>query len=64
MAKKIEIDWETAERITVATLKDYKKYLQKELRQYKKGAWLHPDDVVGNKARIEALTLVIRDFTV
>lgn len=54
---------ETANRITLLTLKEYRKYLKWELSQYKKKKMnLHPEDVVGNMQRIERLDLVIRDF--
>lgn len=60
---KIELDMETANRITLLTLKEYRKYLKWELSQYKKKKMnLHPEDVVGNMQRIERLDLVIRDF--
>lgn len=62
MAKKLEIDGETADRITVLNLIDYRKYLKNELKAYRKGAYLHNEDVVGNLKRIEALTLIIGDF--
>lgn len=65
------IDGETADRITALNLKDYRAYLKKELKEWKKnpktddnpdGRWLHPDDVSGNILRIEALNLIIKDF--
>lgn len=65
------IDGETADRITSLNLKDYRAYLKKELAQWKKnlktehnrdGYWLHPDDVVGNMRKIEALNLIINNF--
>ena len=65
------IDGETADRITALNLKDYRNYLKKELREWKKnpktesnpnGYWLHPEDVTGNMLRIEALDLIIKDF--
>jgi hypothetical protein len=71
MAKKIELDGETADRITVLNLKDYRAYLKKELREWKKnprtesnpkGYWLHPEDVAINIQVIEALNLVIKQF--
>jgi len=76
MTKKkgsLEIDGETADRITALNLKDYRAYLKKELAQWKKnpktdenpdGYWLHPEDVSGNMRRIEALNLIINDFVV
>ena len=62
MSKKLEIDGEIADRITLLNLVDYRKYLKKELEDYKKGAYLHSEDVAGNIKRIEALTLIIGDF--
>lgn len=62
MSKKIELDGETADRITVLTLKDYRSYLKKELSQFKKGEYLHPEDVAGNIKAIEALNLIIKHF--
>lgn len=69
--KKLEIDGETADRITVLNLKDYRSYLKKELSDWKKnprtddnpnGVWMHPEDVGGNIRRIEALNLIIKDY--
>lgn len=62
MARKIELDGEAADRITVLNLKEYRAYLKKELKQYKKGEYLHPDDVAGNIKLIEAMTLIIKYF--
>ena len=59
---KLEIDFETADRITVISLKDQRKYLKKELADWKKGEYLHPEDVVGNQKLIEALDLVIKHY--
>ena len=74
MTKKIgpiTLDSDTADRITVLTLKEYRSYLKKELAEWKKnpksdsnpdGYWLHPEDVSGNLRTIEALNLVIKHF--
>jgi len=59
---KLEIDFETADRITVISLKDQRRYLKKELANWKKGQWLHPEDVVGNQKLIDALDLVIKHY--
>ena len=68
----ITLDGEVADKITYLNLKDYRAYLKKELAQWKKnprtddnpeGYWLHPEDVSGNIRRVEALNLIIRDFT-
>ena len=62
MSKKLEIDFETADRITVLTLKEQRKYLKKELADFKKGDYLHPEDVVNNTRVIQALDLVIKHY--
>ena len=59
---KLEIDFETADRITVITLKEQRKYLKKELAQFKKGEYLHPEDVVNNTRVVQALDTVIKHF--
>ena len=69
--KQLTIDGDTADRITVLNLQDYRAYFKKELAQWRRnpqtvdnpdGVWLHPDDVTGNIRRIEALNLIINDF--
>jgi len=60
---KISIDKEASDEATVLTLKDYKIYLKKELKDHKNGDHLHPDDVVHNAKMIEAIDFVLRDFT-
>jgi len=70
---KIFIDGETADRITSHTLKEYRAYLKKELKQWKKnprsdsnpdGHWMHPEDVGLNIQTIAALDLIISHFVV
>lgn len=70
---KLEIDMETANRITLLTLKDYRSYLKSELKKWKKnpktddnpnGYWMHPEDVSGNILRIKHLDAVIKDFEI
>ena len=65
------IDGETADRITSLNLKDYRAYLKKELKQWKKnpksegnpdGYWMHPEDVGINIQTIAALDLIISHF--
>jgi hypothetical protein len=67
----ITLDGDTADRITLLTLKEYRAYLKKELTEWKKnsktdtnpgGFWLHPEDVVTNTQVIEALTTVIKQY--
>jgi hypothetical protein len=62
MSKKIEIDSETADRIALVTLKEQRQYLKKELAQFKKGEYLHPEDVVLNTRLVQALDLVIKHY--
>ena len=67
----ITLDGETADRITLLNLKEYKSYLTKELAAWRKnprtednpdGVWLHPEDVTGNTVTINALNLLIKHF--
>ena len=69
----IILDGETADRITLLNLKEYKSYLTKELATWRKnprtednpeGVWMHPEDVTGNVAAINALGLIIKHFGV
>jgi hypothetical protein len=65
------IDYETADRITSHTLRNYRASLKKDLKNWTKnpktdsnpgGFWMHPDDVVVNMRTIEALDLIISHF--
>lgn len=67
----ITLDGETADRITLINLKEYRSYLTKELAAWRKnprtednpdGVWLHSEDVVGNSVTITALSLIIKHF--
>jgi hypothetical protein len=67
----ITLDGDTADRITLLTLKEHRGYLKKELSEWKKnprtddnpgGYWLHPEDVSNNIRVIEALNTVIKQF--
>ena len=62
MSRGLEIDYDTADRITVLVLTDHLKYLQKELEDFKEGNWLHPEDVANNTRLIPALELLIYYF--
>ena len=59
---RLEIDFETADRIALITLKEQRRYLKKELAQFKKGEYLHPEDVVNNTRLVQALDLVIKHY--
>ena len=65
------IDGETADRITSMNLKDYRAYLKKELKQWKKnprtdtnpgGYWLHPEDVAKNTELIKYFDGLIKYY--
>ena len=67
------IDGESADRITSLNLKDYRAYLKKEIKQWKKnpksdanptGYWMHPEDVGINMQTIAALDLIISHFPI
>jgi aspartyl/asparaginyl beta-hydroxylase (cupin superfamily) len=60
--KGLEIDFETADRITLITLKEQRGYLKKELKKFEKGEWLHPEDVVNNTRMIQCLDQVIKYY--
>jgi len=60
--RKLEIDRDTADLITVINLKDHRKYLRKELADHKKGSWLHPEDVDNHARVIKALDLIINHY--
>lgn len=59
----LSIDHETADRITVNNLTEYRNSLRKELELFENGEYLHPEDVIGNMKRIQALDLIINDFS-
>jgi hypothetical protein len=59
---RLEIDSETADRIALVTLKEQRGYLKKELKRFKKGEYLHPEDVVNNTRLVQALDLVIKYY--
>jgi hypothetical protein len=59
MSTGLEIDYETADRITLLDLKSQLKYLRKELEDFEDGKWLHPEDVTNNIKLIAALELLI-----
>ena len=69
----ITLDGETADRITLLNLKEYKSYLTAELTAWRRnprtednptGVWMNPEDVTGNVQAIAALGLIIKHFRV
>lgn len=62
-SRGLEIDFETADRITILTLKEQVGYLKEELRQHvEQETWMHPEDVVDTPLRISQLEAVIKYF--
>lgn len=59
--KGLTIDWETADRITVHSLKDQLSYLKEEVRLHvEEGAYLHPEDYHNSMTKlIPALETII-----
>ena len=67
----ITLDGDTADRITLLNLKEYKSYLTAELTAWRKnprtednptGVWLDPEDVTGSRVAINALSVIIKHF--
>ena len=49
----LTLDWETADRITVLTLKDQLAYLKEELRLHREeGQYLHPEDAMMSEFKL------------
>ena len=62
MEKGLMIDYETADRITLLNLINQRKYLKKELEDYRQGQWLHPYYLFRNAEIITALDILIPYF--
>lgn len=62
MGRGLEIDFETADRITVLVLKDQRRYLLDEVIQHEKnGKYMHPEDYHESKTKlIPALDTLIK----
>ena len=60
--KNITIDIETADGIVLASLKQQRKSLKQDLAAYKKGKYLHPEDVVMHQELIKHMDAIIRYY--
>ena len=61
----VSIDWDTANRITVANLNSYKQDLETQVSEHlNEGAYMHPVDLAHNMQMITAINFVVRDFGV
>jgi len=67
-AQGLIIPWETADQITLASLKDQRDVLKDQLKQWRKnpktdanpnGYWLHPEDVGKNEILIHHMDAII-----
>ena len=53
MDKKLQLDWETADKITLLNLQDLLKYLKEENRLHtEEGQYLHPEDYHINMVKL------------
>lgn len=64
MKFNLEIDYEMADKITVASLKNYRDSLIESLENHKNGGWMHEDDVVHANKMVQAINFVLKDFAV
>ena len=64
MSRGLEIDYETADRITLACMKDQLRYLKEEVREHvEEGKYLHPEDYHNSMTKlIPALEVLIAYF--
>jgi hypothetical protein len=71
MSKGLQIPFEVADGIVLASLQDHRRYLKTELKNWEKnpktdsnptGVWLHPEDVVKNTVLIRAMTEIIKYY--
>jgi hypothetical protein len=64
MASGIEIDYEVADKITLASLQQHLQYLQKEVRDHETvGSYMHPEDYHNSKINlIPALETLIKYY--
>jgi len=69
--KGVELPYEVADQITLASLKDHCKMLKSELKQWKKnpktdanpdGHWMHPEDVSRNQILIHHMDAIIEYY--
>lgn len=64
MMTGMQIDWETADKITLLNLQNQLEYLQTELKNHKEnGTWMHPDDALHSEyLYIPALRALIKYY--
>lgn len=64
MGRGLELDFETADRITLLTLKDQLRYLKEEVRLHvEEGQYLHPEDYHESMTKlIPSLEIIVKYF--
>ena len=63
MTRKLEIDMDVAEKITLISLQDHYEYLTHELNEHvQNGAWMHEEDVHPNRELVYCLKKLIKYY--
>lgn len=64
MSKGLTLDFETADRITVLSLRDHLNYLKQEVKDHvENGSWMHPEDFEQSVTKlIPALETILKYF--
>lgn len=64
MKTGMEIDWETADRITLLNLQNQLECLEQELKDHQEnGKWMHPEDALNSQyLYIPALKVLIKYY--
>lgn len=64
MSKGLTLDFETADRITVISLRDHLNYLKQEVKDHiENGQWMHPEDFELSVTKIiPALETILRYY--
>lgn len=62
--KGLQLDYEIADKITIANLRDQVAYLREEIRKHmEEGAYLHPEDLDDSQYRlIPAMEMIIKYY--
>lgn len=58
----LDLEYEIANKITIATLKDYIGVMEEQLEDHRNGAYMHEDDVRHSKKQIKRIMKVLKDF--
>jgi hypothetical protein len=58
----LAIDYEVADRITCANLIEHRSMIREHLESWMNGGYMHAEDVVSNKERMDAFNVLIKYF--